>query len=274
MIIDGNLIKEELEKELKNKIDSIDTTLKLVIFNVGDDPASEIYINNKKKLCKKLGIEFCLKKYDKVTTIDLINEINKCNNDKSVTGILVQLPLPDYINENEVINSISPNKDVDGLTSSNIGKLVLGEKTIVPCTALGIIKMLELKKIDLEGLNVVIIGRSTLVGLPLIHLFLQKNATVTCCHSKTKNLKDITKKADILVVAVGKKYFINSEYIGDNQIIIDVGINRENNKLYGDVDFESIKDKVKYITPVPGGVGKLTLISLINNVIEAYYLQK
>ena len=272
-IIDGNLIKEEMEKELKYKIDNIDTKLKLVIFSVGNDPASNVYINNKEKLCNRLGIDFELKKYDKTTTSDLVKEIEICNDDKSVTGILVQLPLPSNIDENIVINSINPNKDVDGLTSVNMGKLMNKEKSLVPCTALGIIKMLEYKSINLEGLNVVIIGRSKLVGLPLIPLFLQKNATVTSCNSRTKNLKEITKKADILVVAIGKKCFINEDYINSNQIIIDVGINRENGKLYGDVNFDEVKDKVKYITPVPGGVGKLTLISLINNIIKSYYLQ-
>ena len=272
-IIDGNLIKEEIEKDLKNKIANINEKLKLVIFKVGEDSASTIYVNNKKKLCEKLGIDFILKKYDEVSTNELVKEIETCNLDKSVTGILVQLPLPSNIDEKKVINSIDPNKDVDGLTNINMGKLMDNEKSIVPCTALGIIKMLELKNINLEGLNVVIIGRSKLVGLPLIPLFLQKNATVTSCNSKTKNLKDIAKRADVLVVAIGKKHFIDDEYINSNQVIIDVGINRENGKIYGDVDFDKVKNQVRYITPVPGGVGKLTLISLINNIIEAYYLQ-
>ena len=271
-IINCKEIKNSILEELKSKLDSL-PKLKLVVFEIGNDPASSIYVKNKQKMCEELGIDFDLKKYDSISEEDLINEINICNNDKSVTGILVQLPLPKELNEKRVIESIDYKKDVDGLTSTNVGNLTLGNPSLVPCTALGIMKILKYKNIDIEGKNVVLVGRSPLVGLPLIPLFLKENATVTVCHSKTSNLKDVTNKADILVVAIGKKEFITDEYIKENSVVIDVGINRDNNKIYGDCNFDSIKDKVKYITPVPGGVGVMTVTMLINNLIEAYFLQ-
>ena len=272
-IIEGKKVRESLKKELEEKINNIESKLKLVVFEVGDNPASRIYVKNKQKLCEEMNIEFDLRKYDDISETELINEIENCNSDKSVTGILVQLPLPSNINEKNVIEAIDYRKDVDGLTSKNVGKLSLGEKCLTACTALGIIKMLEYENIDPKGKNVVIIGRSKLVGLPLAQLFLKKDATVTICHSKTENLKEITKTADILVVAIGKKQYINNEYIKDGATVIDVGINRDDKKIYGDCDFESVKDKAEYITPVPGGVGVMTVTMLINNLIEAYYLQ-
>ena len=272
-IIDGKEIQNYFKNELKQRVSNISDSLKLIVFQVGDNSASDIYVNNKKKLCEELGIICEIKKYSEIDEKDLIREIGVCNNDKDVTGIMVQLPLPDYIDEDKVIESINPLKDVDGLTTVNAGKLVLGSKSLVPCTALGIIKMLEYKNIPVEGKNVVIVGRSRLVGLPLQSLFLNKNATVTVCHSKTRDLKSITKIADILVVAIGKKEYIDSSFIKDDAVIIDVGINRENNKIYGDCNFEDLKSKASLITPVPGGVGLMTVVMLINNLIEAYYLQ-
>lgn len=273
-IINGKEIREALKQELQDKINKISESLKLVVIQVGDDPASNVYIKNKKKLCEELGILCEHKKFLEITEQDLIQEIDNLNNDKTVTGILVQLPLPPEIDETKIIEKISPLKDVDGLTSQNMGKLFTGNKALVPCTALGIIKMLEYLNIDLQGLNVTIVGRSKLVGLPLIALLLNKNCTVTVCHSKTKNLPEKTKKADALIVAVGQKELITKDYVKDDAIVIDVGINRYQNKLYGDCNFNELLPKCKYITPVPGGVGPLTVIMLINNIIEAYYLQK
>lgn len=273
-IINGKEIREALKQELQDKINKISESLKLVVIQVGDDPASNVYIKNKKKLCEELGILCEHKKFLEITEQDLIQEIDNLNNDKTVTGILVQLPLPSEIDETKIIEKISPLKDVDGLTSQNMGKLFTGNKALVPCTALGIIKMLEYLNIDLQGLNVTVVGRSKLVGLPLIALLLNKNCTVTVCHSKTKNLQEKTKNADVLIVAVGQKELITKDYVKDDAIVIDVGINRYQNKLYGDCNFNELLPKCKYITPVPGGVGPLTVIMLINNIIEAYYLQK
>lgn len=273
-IINGKEIREVLKTELRDKINKISESLKLVVIQVGDDPASNVYIKNKKKLCEELDILFEHKKFLEITEQELIQEIDNLNNDKTVTGILVQLPLPPEIDETRIIEKISPLKDVDGLTSQNMGKLFTGNKALVPCTALGIIKMLEYLNIDLQGLNVTVVGRSKLVGLPLIALLLNKNCTVTVCHSKTKNLPEKTKNADLLIVAVGQKELITKDYVKDDAIVIDVGINRYQNKLYGDCNFNELLPKCKYITPVPGGVGPLTVIMLINNIIEAYYLQK
>lgn len=273
-IINGKEIREALKQELQDKINKISESLKLVVIQVGDDPASNVYIKNKKKLCEELGILCEHKKFLEITEQELIQEIDNLNNDKTVTGILVQLPLPPEIDETKIIEKISPLKDVDGLTSQNMGKLFTGNKALVPCTALGIIKMLEYLNIDLQGLNVTVVGRSKLVGLPLIALLLNKNCTVTVCHSKTKNLPEKTKNADVLIVAVGQKELITKDYVKDDAIVIDVGINRYQNKLYGDCNFNELLPKCKYITPVPGGVGPLTVIMLINNIIEAYYLQK
>lgn len=273
-IINGSKIREVLKQELQNEINKISNTLKLVVIQVGDDPASNVYIKNKKKLCEELGILCEHKKFIKIQEEELIKEIDILNSDKTVTGILVQLPLPKEIDETKIIEEISPVKDVDGLTSQNMGKLFTGNKSLVPCTALGIIKMLEYLNINLQGLNVTIVGRSKLVGLPLIALLLNKNCTVTVCHSKTKNLKEQTSKADILIVAIGQKEFITKDYVKEDAIIIDVGINRYQDKLYGDCNFNELLPKCKYITKVPGGVGLLTVIMLINNIIEAYYLQK
>lgn len=272
-IIDCNKISLELKEELKKEISQISVKLKLVVIQVGNDEASNVYIRNKQKLCEEMDILCEHKKFLNITEEKLINEIRKLNVDKTVTGILVQLPLPKEINETKVIEEILPEKDVDGLTSKNIGNLFSNNESIVPCTALGIIKIIESLKEDIAGLNVVVIGRSKLVGMPLIKLLLNKNVTVTVAHSKSKNLKNITQQADILIVAIGKKEFITKEYLKENVIIIDVGINRDNNKLYGDCNFVDCLEKCKYITPVPGGVGKLTVIMLINNIIKAYYMQ-
>ncbi len=272
-IIDGKKIRDEIKNNLIDEIKNLDEKLKLVVIQVGDNPASDIYVRNKKKLCEETGIIFEHKKYDSIDEEALIKEIEKLNNDEQVTGILVQLPLPKEINETRVIEKIDYKKDVDGLTSKNIGNLYSKQRGIIPCTAYGIMKIFDYENIPLEGKNVVLIGRSKLVGIPLISLLLNKNATVTICHTKTKNIKEITKKADILIVAAGKKGLVTKDMINNNTIIIDVGINREDGKIYGDVD-KNVIESCNAITPVPGGVGPLTVIMLVNNVLECYKIQK
>ncbi len=271
-IIDGKKVRDLRTKELIEKISKLNTKLSLVVISVGDDPASRVYVSQKEKLANTVGYNFINLHYDSIKEEDLILEIKKLNKDQSITGIIVQLPLPNYLNEHKILETIDPLKDVDGLTSYNLIKLIKKEESLIPCTPKGIISLLEYYKIDLLK-NVVIVGRSELVGLPLFHLLLNKNATITLCHSKTKNLKDYTSKADILIVAVGKKGLITKDMIKKNSIIIDVGINRVDNKLYGDVDFECSK-YASLITPVPGGVGPMTVISLMENVYDAYKLQK
>ncbi len=273
MIIDGKQIQLKKKKEIISLIKNIPNKLKLVVIQVGDNPASNIYIKNKKKMCEEVGIAFEHLKYDNTSSSELVSVIEKLNSDNSVTGILVQLPLPKSIDSDMVINAISPLKDVDGLTTHNIGALFSGKEGIYPCTATGIISIFDEIGYDLEGANVVVVGRSKLVGLPTSGLLLRKNATVTICHSKTKNLKSITNKADVLVVATGNKHLIKSDYVKNDAIVIDVGINRTEDGLCGDCDFVNIVNKCKAITPVPGGVGPLTVIYLLDNIIKAYKLQ-
>ena len=273
-LIDGKQLQSEMKSFLKEKIALIDDKLKLVVIQVGDDYASSVYVKNKEKLCNELGILFEHLKYDSITENDLILKIEELNNDKSVTGILLQLPLPLDIDESRVIDAISPLKDVDGLTSSNIGNLFSFTEGLVSCTALGIMEILKSIDVCFESANVVIVGRSKLVGIPLMGLLLEKNATVSVCHSKTKNLKDITSRADIVIVAIHQKKFLTSDYVKDGAVVIDVGINREKGKIYGDCAFDELIHKCKYITPVPGGVGPLTVIMLVSNIVKAYELQK
>lgn len=273
-LIDGKQLQSEMKSFLKEKIALIEDKLKLVVIQVGDDYASSVYVKNKEKLCNELGILFEHLKYDSITENDLILKIEELNNDKSVTGILLQLPLPLDIDESRVIDAISPLKDVDGLTSKNIGNLFSFTDGLVSCTALGIMEILKSIDVCFESANVVIVGRSKLVGIPLMGLLLEKNATVSVCHSKTKNLKDIASRADIVIVAVHQKKFLTSDYVKDGAVVIDVGINREKGKIYGDCAFDELIHKCKYITPVPGGVGPLTVIMLVSNIVKAYELQK
>lgn len=273
-ILDGKKLSLILQEDLKEKIDKLSNSPNLTVIIVGEDKASKIYVNNKEKIAKNVGINTNTINLEyKATTNELLSIIERLNKDESVNGILVQLPLPKHIDENLVLEKISPLKDVDGFHPQNLGKLITNDALMIPCTPLGIIKLLDFYNIDLEGKNVVILGRSNIVGKPMLHLLLQKNATVTITHSYTKNLKDITKKADILIVAIGKSNFITKEYIKDNAIIVDVGINRVDNKIMGDVDFNSVKDKVSFITPVPGGVGPLTITMLMNQTYIAYLNQ-
>ena len=238
---------------------------------LGDDPASKVYVRNKSKACEDVGIEY--KEYllnTNTTQKELIKLIEELNQDKTINGILLQSPIPANLDINEAFRTISPQKDVDGFNPVNVGKLVLNQDTFVSCTPYGIMKMFEEYNIDLNGKNVVILGRSNIVGKPLMNCCLNKNATVTICHSKTQNLAEKAREADILISAIGKAQFVTADMVKENAVIIDVGINRlENGKITGDVDFENVKEKASYITPVPGGVGPMTIAMLMNNVIKA-----
>ena len=274
-IIDGKKIKAEIIEELKKEVKRYMIKPCLAVIQIGDDPASNTYIKAKEKACNEIGIYFKHIKFTAETKeIEVINKILELNNDDYVHGILLQLPLPEGFNPDKLINYIARNKDVDGLTDINLGKLFNNKPCLISCTPQGIMELIEKENINLEGKNVTIVGRSNLVGKPLIGLMLNKNATVTICHSKTENLSKHTKNADILVVAVGKKHFIKENMVKEGAIVIDVGINKEDGKLYGDVDFNNVKSKVEKITPVPGGVGPMTVAMLMKNVISAYQKQQ
>lgn len=279
-ILNGKELALKLNLELKDKISSYIKTSgikpKLAAVLVGDDPASKLYVNIKRKTCSEIGIGSILVDLDKnITKSKLLDEIEKLNKDKSVHGILLQLPLPRDLQPytSEFIEQIDPIKDVDGLHPINRGKLFDYNEDFVPCTPKGIVTLLEHYNIEIQGKNVVIINRSNLVGKPLIFMLLKRNATVTVCHSYTKNLDGYTKKADILIVAVGKSKFITKEKVKEGVIIIDVGISRENGKLSGDVDFEGVFDKCSWITPNPGGIGPMTVSFLLQNTFNAYKKQ-
>ena len=273
-IIDGKQISLDIKNELKEKVakykeQGIEITLAVV--KVGNDPASAVYVRNKEKACEYVGINSkTLALPEETTEEELLNVVKELNEDKNVNGILVQLPLPKHIDEGKVLLTIDSTKDVDGFHPVNVGKMVIGEDTFLPCTPAGIIEMIKRTDIDIEGKECVVIGRSNIVGKPLIQCCLDKNATVTVCHSHTKNIKQITKNADILISAIGKAKFVTKDMVKDGVVIIDVGINRgEDGKLTGDVDFENVSPKASYITPVPGGVGPMTITMLMNNVIKA-----
>lgn len=269
-ILDGKKLRDEIFEELKEKIEKLSPKPSLAVILVGDDPSSKIYVNNKKKCAEKLGINSIVINYPAdITEEELLNKIQELNDDKTITAILVQLPLPKHINKFKIIDAISPKKDVDGLTPYNSGKLFAGEKPYVyPCTPKGILLLLDHYGIEIEGKHAVVIGRSNLVGKPVAQMLLNRNATVTLCHSKTKNLTDITKTADILISAVGKKV-VGENMLKNNCVVIDVGIFRdETGKICGDVNFEEIEKISSFITPVPGGVGPMTIASLMLNTFE------
>jgi methylenetetrahydrofolate dehydrogenase (NADP+)/methenyltetrahydrofolate cyclohydrolase len=275
MILEGKTIKTKIIEELKLEVSSMDNKPSLVVIQVGDNPASNTYIKNKAKMCENIGYKYQLIKYpETITEEEILTKINNLNNDTNINAILVQMPLPKHLNELTIQNSINPLKDVDGLTDINMGKLTHNKDALYPCTAIGIIDLLDYYKINIEGKNIVIVGRSNLVGRPVAELFTNRNATITLCHSHTKNLSEITQKADILVVAVGHKHLITKDMVNHNTIIIDVGINNIAGKLYGDVDFDNLKDQVTGITPVPGGVGQMTVAELAKNILKAYNLQQ
>jgi len=274
-IISGKECSKQIKESLKNKIKDLDKRLKLVVIRVGNDEASKIYVNSKRKACNEVGIDFLEITFrDDVSEEVLIDKINELNNNDEVTSILVQLPLPNHLNSHKILNTIDYKKDVDGHTTINIGKLNNNEEAIIPCTAAGVIELLKFSNTTLESKNIVIIGRSNLVGKPLIPLLLKENATVSICHSKTANLSEYTKKADIIICAVGKVNLINKDMVKENAIIIDVGINRLDDCICGDVDFNDFNNKVSKITPVPGGVGVMTVTNLLINILKCYEFQK
>ena len=274
--IDGKGIAQKtlayIEKEHKLLKDKYGRAAGLAVIMVGDNPASEIYVKNKIKACETAGIYSRTIKLDEnVTEKDLIEEIEKLNKDDKIDGILVQLPLPVHIDELKIINAISPEKDVDGFHSVNLGKMIIGDKTgFLPCTPYGIMQLLDEYGIDPAGKDTVIIGRSNIVGKPAAILFIEKSATVQVCNTKTKNTKEKIRNADIVIAAVGVPNFIKGEDIKEGAVVIDVGINRVNGKLCGDVDYEEVSEKAGYITPVPGGVGPMTIASLIKNTFKSY----
>ena len=270
-LIDGKLISTQIKDELRDKVANENLKACLAVIQVGDDPASSVYVGNKKKGCAYIGIESQSFELPYETTQEeLLELIDKLNKDDAVNGILVQLPLPESIDEKKVINSISPAKDVDGFHPESVGNLCIGQDGFVSCTPAGIIELLKRSDITIEGKECVVIGRSNIVGKPMALLLLRENGTVTVCHSKTKDLKEICKRADILIAAVGKPKMINSEYIKEGAVVIDVGIHRmENNKLCGDVDFDDVLPHVSAITPVPGGVGPMTIAMLMANCVKS-----
>lgn len=273
-LIDGKAISQEIQERIKTEVEKLDKKPGLAVILVGEEPASCVYVRNKEKMCQKLGIQSFVYRLPEDTTeeklLDLIEELNR--NDE-VNGILLQHPVPAQIDEHKAFNKIAPEKDVDGFHVINRGKLAIGEDCFVACTPLGVITMLKHENIEIEGKRAVIVGRSNIVGKPLYELLLRENATVTVCHSKTKNLKEICAEADILIAAIGKPKFITEDMVKEGAVVIDVGINRIDGKLIGDVAFENVKEKVSYITPVPGGVGPMTMATLMENVLKAYRLR-
>ena len=272
--IDGKLIAQQIKDELKEEVARLKSEGKeccLSVIQVGKDPASSVYVANKKKACEYIGINSLSYELEENTTEEeLLDLIQQLNQNTKVHGILCQLPLPARINEKKVLNAIAPSKDVDGFHPMNVGALLVGDKGFVSCTPAGIIELLKRSNISISGKNCVVIGRSNIVGKPVSLLLLQENATVTVCHSRTKDLMSVCKNADILVVAMGKPKFITKDYVKEGAVVIDVGIHRdENNKLCGDVDFENVEPICSAITPVPGGVGPMTICMLMNNCVEA-----
>lgn len=274
-IIDGKKLAQKIKLKLKTEAEKFKTRPKLAVILVGNDPASKIYVRNKNKACEEVGINYEEHVLEETTKMeDLLQLIDRLNSDDSINGILLQAPLPKHLEINRAFEEISPIKDVDGFNPINVGKLLIGEDTFISCTPYGIIKMLEEYNIPIQGKNAVVVGRSNIVGKPLAQCLLNKNATVIICHSKTENLSNYTKNADILISAVGKANLITADMVKEGATVIDVGMNRnDNGKLCGDVDFENVKEIASYITPVPGGVGPMTITMLMNNVIKAYKMQ-
>lgn len=278
-IIDGKQISLDIKNELKEKVAKYKEQgieIILAVVKVGNDPASAVYVRNKEKACEYVGINSkTLALPEETTEEELLNVVKKLNEDKNVNGILVQLPLPKHIDESKVLLTIDSTKDVDGFHPVNVGKMVIGEDTCLPCTPAGIIEMIKRTDIDIEGKECVVIGRSNIVGKPMAMLMLKENATVTIAHSRTKDLKEVTKRADIIVAAIGKAKFVTADYVKEGAVVIDVGMDRdENGKLCGDVDFESVSKVASAITPVPGGVGPMTVTMLLVNCLRSVELNK
>ena len=278
-VIDGKKISAEIKEEVRLEVEKLKREGKevcLAVIQVGNDPASSVYVGNKKKACEAVGItSLAYELPEETTEEELLSLVRELNENKKVNGILVQLPLPKQIREDLVIQTISPDKDVDGFHVQNVGRLNVGEEGFVSCTPAGIIQLLKRSGIEIAGKECVVIGRSNIVGKPMAALLLQENGTVTVCHSKTQNLKEITKRADILVAAIGKPKFITADYVKEGAVVIDVGIHRmENNKLCGDVDFDEVSKVASYITPVPGGVGPMTIAMLMVNCLKSAATKK
>jgi len=274
LIIDGKKISAEIKDELKVKVDLLknqNITVSLAVIQVGNNSASTVYVGNKKKACAYVGINSVSYELPEETSEEeLLSLVKKLNQDEEINGILVQLPLPKHINEDKVIKTISPLKDVDGFHPESVGALSIGQRGFVSCTPAGIIELLKRSDITIEGKECVIIGRSNIVGKPMAMLMLRENATVTICHSRTKNIMEVAKRADILIVAIGKAKFVNKDYVKEGAVVIDVGMNRDdNNKLCGDVDYEEVLGMVSAITPVPGGVGPMTIAMLMKNCVDS-----
>lgn len=273
-IIDGKAISVAVKEQVKQETQVLKEkgiSVGLAVVIVGNDPASRVYVNNKKKACETVGFEsFEYALPEETTQEELIDLVKKLNNDEKVNGILVQLPLPKHINETAVINTIVPEKDVDAFHPENVGHIMIGDYKFLPCTPAGVIEMLDWSGIEIDGKNCVVIGRSNIVGKPMSMLLLKRNGTVTICHSRTKNLAEICRNADILVAAVGKANFVTADMVKDGAVVIDVGMNRlENGKLCGDVDYNACFEKAGYITPVPGGVGPMTIAMLMKNTLTS-----
>ncbi|MBP3326425.1 MAG: bifunctional methylenetetrahydrofolate dehydrogenase/methenyltetrahydrofolate cyclohydrolase FolD [Coprococcus sp.] len=277
-LIDGKVISKQIKDELKEKVAALKeqgTEICLAVIQVGCDPASSVYVGNKKKACAYIGIRSeSYELPEETTEEELLALIDKLNSDDKVNGILVQLPVPKHINEDKIIKAISPKKDVDGFHPMSVGALSIGQPGFVSCTPAGVIQLIKRSGISIEGKECVVIGRSNIVGKPMSMLLLRENGTVTTCHSRTKNIKEVCKRADILVVAIGKPKMIDASYVKEGATVIDVGIHRdENNKLCGDVDFDSVEPIAGAITPVPGGVGPMTIAMLMNNCVESINIQ-
>lgn len=273
-LLDGKKLAKRIKDNLKIEVDKLKENginPKLAVIMVGNDPASSVYVKNKSKACKNVGVEFEEFLLDEnIEEKELFDLIDKLNSDEKITGILLQAPIPKHLDINKAFERISFEKDVDGFNPINVGKLSIGVDSFISCTPYGIMKLLDEYNIDLEGKNAVVLGRSNIVGKPMAQCLLSKNATVTICHSKTKDISEITKRADIVIAAIGKPKFLKEDMVKENAIIIDVGINRmEDGSLVGDADFENVKKKAQYITPVPGGVGPMTIAMLMYNVVKA-----
>ena len=279
IILNGKELAAQMKVSLAAEISDIKTRTGLVpglaVIIVGDDPASKIYIRSKETTAKELGINSVVEQLNSsVSTDTILALIDKFNADKTINGILVQLPLPSSVDSKKVLRSILPEKDVDGFHPYNVGLMSIGDDGLFPCTPLGIMTLLNHYNIELTGKNAVVIGRSNIVGKPMAMMLTGADATVTLCHSKTRDLKDISRNADVIIAAIGRANYIKADFVKEGAVVVDVGINRIDNKLYGDVEFESVKDKVSYITPVPGGVGPMTIISLMQNTLKSFRMSQ
>jgi methylenetetrahydrofolate dehydrogenase (NADP+)/methenyltetrahydrofolate cyclohydrolase len=274
-IIDGKKVSSQIIEHIASEVKSLKLKTEkspgLAVILVGDDPASAVYVRNKNKTCTNIGFQ----SFENILPSDtselkLLNLIDELNNNEHINGILVQLPLPKHISSHKILEAIKPEKDVDGFHLQNVGRLVTGNPSFIPCTPAGIIQLLDYYSVDLEGKNAVVLGRSNIVGKPVAFLLLEKNATVTICHSRTKDLSKITRQADVLIAAIGKPNFVTADMVKDGSVIIDVGINRVEGKLVGDVDYQVVSQKVSLITPVPGGVGPMTIAMLMANTLQSF----